>query len=59
MSKLGDLEANDTWTRREYFPWHLKRFLVLNATKISKNVFDNDGKLLVFFQQLAKMSSKS
>ena len=43
MSKLGDLEANDTWTRREYFPWHLKRFkrfLVLNATKISKNVFE-------------------
>ena len=33
MSKLGDLEANDISTCREYFPWHLNRFWVVNATR--------------------------
>ena len=31
MSKLGDLAANDISTRREYFPWHLNRFLMVKT----------------------------
>ena len=35
MSKLGDLGANDTWTRREYFPLHLKRFSAVSILLMS------------------------
>ena len=43
MSKLGDLEANDTWTRQEYFLWHLKRFFSAECHQNPNSVTNISG----------------